>query len=83
MANISRYWVWLFATVFIALIGYYFSDIVTYIMLAWVLSMLGRPIMVFFLKRFRLGRFRIGLGLASMLTILTFYGLIFGVLYLE
>ncbi|MEI6412434.1 MAG: AI-2E family transporter, partial [Bacteroidota bacterium] len=82
MANISRYWVWLFATVFIALIGYYFSDIVTYIMLAWVLSMLGRPIMVFFLKRFRLGRFRIGLGLASMLTILTFYGLIFGVLYL-
>jgi predicted PurR-regulated permease PerM len=82
MANFSRYWLWLLATLFIALIGYYFSDIVMYIMLAWVLSMLGRPLMAFFLKRFRVGRFRVGLGMASMLTILTFYGIILGVLYL-
>ena len=28
-------------------LAWYFSDIVMYILIAWVLSMLGRPLMIF------------------------------------
>lgn len=61
-------------------IVYYFSDIVTYILIAWVLSMLGRPLVVFFQKRFRIGKLRMGSTVASLLTILVFYVAIAGVI---
>lgn len=81
MGNFGRNWLWLLAAIAIAAVGYYFSDIVTYIMLAWVLSMLGQPLMRFF-TRLRVGKFRVGPGMASMLTILTFYGILLGILFL-
>lgn len=80
MNNFNRNWLWLPGIVVLGALFYYFSDIVTYILLAWVLSMLGRPLMDFYLKRFRLGRFHIGSSGAAILTILTFYALIVGVL---
>ncbi len=58
----SRY---LLALIPIAIIGgalYYFSDIVTYVILAWVVSMLGAPI-VKFLRRF------LGKSASSVLTL--------------
>jgi predicted PurR-regulated permease PerM len=59
---------------------YYFSDIVTYILIAWVLSMLGRPLVIFFQKNIRVGRFRMGSSVASLLTILVFYTIVAGVI---
>lgn len=62
----------------IALILYYFNNIITYLLVAWVLSMLGQPVMSFFLKlRYK----KIGLtpSVASLLTIVCFY-LFFGFL---
>jgi predicted PurR-regulated permease PerM len=60
--------------------AYYFSDIVTFILIAWVLSMLGRPLVIFFQKRIRVGRFRMGNSTAALLTILVFYLVILGVI---
>ncbi|MFN0036847.1 MAG: AI-2E family transporter [Saprospiraceae bacterium] len=64
----------------LAAIVYYFSDIVAYVLIAWVLSMLGRPVVVFYRSRLRIGRFQMGPTSASLLTILTFYALLTGVL---
>lgn len=61
---------------------YYFSDIVTYILIAWVLSMLGGPLVQFFKKRIRIGRFSIGSSVAAMLTIILFYTSFIGAMWL-
>jgi predicted PurR-regulated permease PerM len=61
---------------------YYFSDIVAYILIAWALSMLGRPLVVFFQTRIRIGRFRMGNSTAAMLTILVFYTVVVGIMLL-
>jgi len=66
----------------LAAVVYYFSDIVTYILIAWVLSMLGRPILLFYRKYLAIGRFRLGPSGAAILTIITFYSLLTGVLLL-
>lgn len=66
----------------LGVVVYLFSDIVAYVLIAWVLSMLGRPLMVFFRARVRVGRFRMGPSTAAVLTILSFYGLLIGVLLL-
>jgi predicted PurR-regulated permease PerM len=63
-------------------LAYYFSDIVTYILIAWVLSMLGNPLVLFFQNRIRIGRFRMGNSTAAMLTILVFYMCILGIMWL-
>lgn len=69
---------WIAGLLLLAAVFYYFSDILTYILLAWVMSMLGRPLMVFFQRRLRIGRFRLGPDAAAILTIFAFYGAIFG-----
>ncbi len=80
MNALSRNWFWILGVLVLGAICYYFADIVTYLLIAWVLSMLGQPLMVFFLKHLRFGKIRIGTGVAAMLTILTFYGIITGLL---
>lgn len=56
----------------IILIFWYFREIVTYILLAWVLSLLGKPIMRFLL-RLRYKRLRIPPSVAAMLTLIFFF----------
>lgn len=80
MSALNRNLLWLAgAAVFLA-IGWYFSDIVGYILIAWVLSMLGQPIMAFYQKYLRVGRFSAGPISATLLTILSFYLILFGAL---
>jgi len=66
----------------LAAVIYYFADIVTYILIALVLYMLGRPLVVFYQKHLAIGRFRMGHSGAAILTILTFYLMLAGVLLL-
>ena len=82
MSTLNRYLFWLLGAVLFLLVVWYFSDIVAYILVAWVLSMLGRPLMTFFQKRIRIGRFSMGPTGATILTILTFYFILAGVLLL-
>lgn len=82
MNFLSRNIFWIIGLTVLAAVVYYFSDIVTYILIAWVLSMLGRPILVFYRRHLAIKRFRLGASGAAMLTILTFYTILFGVLLL-
>jgi predicted PurR-regulated permease PerM len=59
---------------------WYFSDIVAYLLTAWVLSMLGRPMMVFFQRKICVGKYRMGPTGAATLTIVAFFGILIGLL---
>ncbi len=63
---------------------YYFSDLVSFILASWVLSMLGQPIMRFFLERLKLRKFRWGTSISAILTIILYILLIvmIGVLFI-
>jgi predicted PurR-regulated permease PerM len=52
---------------------YYFFTIVNYVLIAWVLSMVGQPLMLFFQRRLRIGRFRAGPSVAAVLTIILYF----------
>ncbi len=80
MSALNRNLLWLLGAALLVAVGYYFSDIVTYILIAWVLSMLGRPIMVFLQRRVHVGRYHLGPTGASIITILTFYAILAGIL---
>lgn len=82
MSALYRNLFWLLGTALFIAIAWYFSDIVAYILIAWVLSMLGHPLMVFFQKRVRIGRFRMGPTSAALLTIFSFYAILVGLLLL-
>ncbi len=69
------------AVVAVAL-AYYFADIVAYLLIAWVLSMLGAPIMIFFQRKIRFKRLRMGPTSAAMITIISFYLILAGILFL-
>lgn len=73
---------WILGTVVAAALAYYFSDIVAYLLIAWVLSMLGAPVMVFLRRRIRFRRWRLGPSGAALCTLLFFYLVLTGVLFL-
>jgi len=80
MSALNRNLLWLLGAAIVLAVGYYFSDIVMYILVAWVFSMLGRPIKFFLQKHVRIGRFRMGQISSTLLTILTFYTILIGIL---
>ena len=47
-------------------------NIIAYVLVAWVLSMMGSPIMNFFLTKFRFSKLRIGYSLSAILVIVIF-----------
>lgn len=56
----------------IGVLLWFFTDVVAYICIAWVFSMTGQPLMAFFRKHLRVGKFQAGPGLAAALTLLSF-----------
>jgi predicted PurR-regulated permease PerM len=78
MSTFNRNWLWIPGILVLGAVFWYFSDILSYLLVAWVLSMLGKPLMVFFVRRLRIGRFRVGMGGAAMLTIMAFYAVLAG-----
>ncbi len=74
--SITRYFAIALALIVVGAVFYYFSNIVTYVLIAWVLSMIGQPIMKFY-QRIPFWKWRIGKSMAAGLTILTFM-LVFG-----
>jgi len=51
---------------------YFFSDIVAYVLIAWVLSMIGQPLMSFFRRNLKFGKFVAGPSLCAILTMLCY-----------
>ncbi len=52
---------------------YFFADVVTYVLVSFVLSLIGQPIMNFFLKKLRLSKFRYGSQVSAVLTLIIFF----------
>lgn len=63
----------------IAIIFIYFGNIITYLVVAWILSMIGQPIMQLFM-RLRYKKIGLNRSIAAMFTIAAFY-LFFGLLF--
>ncbi|MDO8970065.1 MAG: AI-2E family transporter [Saprospiraceae bacterium] len=82
MNFLTRNLYWILGAIVLVGVLYYFSDIVSYILIAAVFSMLGRPILVFYRKHISIGRFRLGPSAAALLTILTFYSMLAGIIML-
>lgn len=79
MKNISRYIAIAISILIVGAIIYYFSSIVAYVLVAWVLSMVGQPIMRFFQQKIRIGKFQAGPSFSAILTIVCYF-IIFTVL---
>lgn len=58
--------------VLIGLLLWFFSDIIMYAVLAWVVSMLGQPLMRFF-KKIKIWKYQVGSDMAAALTLITFF----------
>ncbi len=80
MNYINRNFFIIAGSVITAVLVWYFSEIVTYLLVAWVLSMLGRPLMEFFTQKVKIGKLRINNAVAAGLTIFAFYALLAGLL---
>ena len=55
-----------------AAIIWYFRDIVAYVLVAWVISMLGQPLMRFFHNRVRIGKRHIPPSVSALLVLTIF-----------
>ncbi len=73
MANTARQIIIVAIAIIIGFILYYFRTIVTYILIAWVVSLIGKPIMGL-LKRLEGFKIKIPDSLAAALTIVIFIG---------
>lgn len=51
---------------------YFFSDIVAYVLIAWVLSMIGQPLMGLFRSKLKFGKFQAGPSLCAVLTMICY-----------
>ncbi|MEO6190700.1 MAG: hypothetical protein ABIO44_10425, partial [Saprospiraceae bacterium] len=51
----------------------YFSEVVSYVLIGWIISMIGDPIMKFILFKLRFLRFNLGKSLAALLTIIIIF----------
>jgi len=51
---------------------YYFNELVSYLLLAWVISMVGRPINDFLLDKAKLSKIKIGNSISAFLTLAIF-----------
>ncbi len=69
MNKTIRYVLWVISVLFVLLMLWYFLDIVVYIVIAAVLSIIGRPL-VKKLDKIHIGRFKIPHGLNAFLTLL-------------
>jgi predicted PurR-regulated permease PerM len=79
-ANLNRYLALAGGFLVFGAVAYYFSNIVAYVLIAWVLSMLGQPLIRLLLKYLRVGNFRASHSLSAAIVLLLFFVIAFGLL---
>ena len=79
--SLSRYFIIALVTIILGTIIYRFSEIISYLIIAWVISLMGSPMMGF-LKKIKIGKFVIPNSVAAALTLGAFFFLIAGILAL-
>jgi predicted PurR-regulated permease PerM len=68
--------------VVLLLILSYFVEVVSYILISWIISMIGQPLMSFFMLKLQLYRFSFGKSVASLMTLVTLFSVIGVLLWL-
>jgi len=68
----SRWFLGIITTLVVGFLIYYFNTIVLYIILAWILAMMGQPLMKLFKVHLKLGRFKLGEQLSAVMTLIIF-----------
>ena len=81
MKNLGRNTIILITLALVAYILWYFRGIVGYVLISWVLSMLGLPLK-HNLEKINLGRFKVSSALASVITLFAFFILISAIVWL-
>jgi len=79
--SLSRYFIIALITLILGTIIYRFSEIISYVIIAWVISLMGSPMMGFF-KKIRIGKFGLPNSVAAGLTLGSFLLLIISILAL-
>lgn len=71
----SRSYIFIFIGLLIfGLIAYYFSDLLMYLIIGWLLAMIGQPLMRFFQKYVRIGKkWKAGPNVAAILTLFSYF----------
>jgi len=64
------------SVVLLLAIIYFFFDIVSWLVIAWILSLLGQPMMRL-LEKVKIGKFSLGINVRAVLTLLSFFVIIF------
>jgi predicted PurR-regulated permease PerM len=80
MKNISKYIIISAVTLFIIGLAWYFSNILAYILISAVISLIGQPIMRF-LTSFQIGKWKISNSIASILTLRIIISAILGFIF--
>ncbi|MCL1973444.1 MAG: AI-2E family transporter [Bacteroidetes bacterium] len=75
MNQLARYIIALAVVAFIAFLAWYFSDILTYILIAAILSIMGKPL-VHFLDSLHLKKWRIPHTLCALITLIVLAGVL-------
>lgn len=70
----NQYWFVLGAVLFFGILTYFLTDLVMFIIAAWVLSMMGKPVMNFFLEKLHFKKKSWGPSAASIGTIIAMVG---------
>jgi predicted PurR-regulated permease PerM len=76
---------WIIVTITLVVLGmivYKFSDVFIYVIISWILAMLGQPVMDFFRHKLKFNRWKFGEALGSLLTLFLFIGIIVLILIL-
>lgn len=71
----SRWFIVGLSVLVLGIIVYKFSDIFIYVIISWILAMLGQPIMNFFRYRLKFSKLRFGEALGSVLTLILYSSL--------
>ena len=70
----NRYWGLGLSFLALGLLVYYFNDVLSWLILAWVVSLLGSPVMAF-LGKLRIGSWQLSSTVRALIVLLGFYGL--------
>lgn len=73
MKDLSKYIALVVGLLVLGWLVYYFQNIVAYVLISWVLSMIGQPLMKFFQSKIRIGRFKAGASISAVLVLLCYF----------
>lgn len=73
ISNLNRNLAIAVGALLLGTLAYYFRSIVAYVLIAWVISMVGQPLMRLYLDKFHLDKWKAGKGVSAILVLASFF----------